>query len=116
LFITGIIHLTLYQVKQNMPSFTSAPDLRNRIECLPEVPRWSHQVISIPGYQSKDPLILYWRDGLALIKQLFANPVFAGCMEVTPYKLLDNETNLRVYGEFMSAEFAWNYHVRQLSC
>jgi hypothetical protein len=32
-------------------------------------------------------------------------------METTPYKLLDKETNLRVYGEFMSGEFAWDYHV-----
>jgi hypothetical protein len=42
LFCYCRLHLTLYQVKQNVPSFTSAQDLRNCIEGLPEVPRWSH--------------------------------------------------------------------------
>lgn len=104
--------LNFYQIKQNKPSFSSAQDLRNRIELLPEVPRWSHQDITIPGYTAKDPITLYWRDGFDVIAQLFANPVFAKCMETTPYKLLDERTGLRVYGDFMSAQFAWDYHVR----
>jgi hypothetical protein len=106
-----VFHLNLRQAKQNKPSFSSAQQLRNRIECLPEVPIWSHQDIIIPGYKTKDPITLYWRDGLAVIAQLFANPVFAQCMETTPYKLLDEKTGLRVYGDFMSAQFAWDYHV-----
>jgi len=98
-------------MEYNKPSFTSAQDLRNRIEGLPEVPRWMYQEITIPGYQTKDPIVLYGHDGLEIIKQLFANPVFANCMETTPYKLLDDEMNLQVYGEFMSAIYAWDYHV-----
>jgi hypothetical protein len=68
----------------------------------------------IPGYETKDPIVLYWRDGLEVVKQLFANPIFASYMETTPYKLMDDETNLQVYGEFMSAEFTWNYHLCQV--
>jgi hypothetical protein len=56
-------------------------------------------------------MTLYWRDGLEVIKHLFANPVFANCMETNPYQLLEADTGLRVYGEFMSAEYAWNYQV-----
>lgn len=57
-------------------------------------------------------MVLYWRDGLEVIEQLFANPVFAQCIPYDAYQLVDPTTNLRVYGDFMSAEFAWNYQVR----
>lgn len=92
-------------------TFTSSEDLRNRIESLPAVPTWRHQEISIPGYTTKEPMVLYWRNGLEVVAELFANPIFAACLETTPYKLYDKETNQRVYGEFMSADFANDYQV-----
>jgi len=104
--------LTLYQVSQNPPTITSAQDLRNRVEELPHVPRWQHQDIKIDNFRTKEPITLYWRDGLEVVQHLFANPVFANCMETNPYKLLEVDTGLQVYGEFMSAEYAWNYQVR----
>jgi len=99
------------QTKQNLPSFHTAQELQSRIEALPDVPRWSHQTITISGYCAKDPITLYWRDGLEVIKSLFSNPIFAGCMEMDPYKLVERETQPRVYGEFMSGDFAWEYQV-----
>lgn len=81
-----------------MPSFATAKDLRNRIEQLPPVPEWHHQDLTIPGYQTKDPMTLFWRDGLEVVKHLFANPVFANCMEFDAYKLLDNDTGLCLFG------------------
>lgn len=94
------------------PSFRSAKELRFWIENLPDVPRWNHQEIKLPGYHTKKPMIIYWRDGLEVIKYIFANPVFAHCMEYTPYELYDKETGLRAYGEFMSGNFANRYQVR----
>jgi hypothetical protein len=32
-------------------------------------------------------------------------------MEFDAYRLIDPDTNQRVYGEFMSADFAWDYVV-----
>jgi hypothetical protein len=32
-------------------------------------------------------------------------------MEFDAYRLFDQETNLQAYGEFMSAEYAWDYVV-----
>jgi hypothetical protein len=32
-------------------------------------------------------------------------------MELDAYRLFDQETNLQAYGEFMSAEYAWDYVV-----
>lgn len=110
-----IIHLTLVQVKQVKPSFSSAREIQSRIEGLPYVPGWSHQHIIIPHYRTKDPITLYWRDGLEVVKNLFSNPVFAGCLEVTPYRLIEEETGERAYGEFMSGAFAWNYQVHPIT-
>lgn len=58
-------------------------------------------------------MVLYWRDGLNLIAQLFANPVFSQCMGYDAYELTDPDTGLRVYGDFLSAEFAWKYQVSE---
>lgn len=84
--------------------------MRDRIEVLPEVPAWQFEELKIPGYSTKTPMILYWRDGLKVVEFLFSNPVFATSMETTPYKLID-EDGLPVVGEFMSAKFAWEYQV-----
>lgn len=74
------------------------------------MPQWQHQDIVVPNYQTKSPITLYWRDGLEVVEHLFSNPVFATCMQMTPYRAYDGQE--RMYGEFMSAEFAWEYQVR----
>ena len=98
-------------MKQIEPSFQSAREIQSRIEGLPDVPGWSYQTLVISNYQTKDPITLYWRDGLEIVKSIFSNPVFTGCIELNPYKLVEEETGERVYSEFMSADFAWNYQV-----
>jgi hypothetical protein len=37
-------------------------------------------------------------------------------MELDAYKLIDEETGQRVFGEFMSGEYAWDYVVRLGIC
>ncbi|KAI5988373.1 hypothetical protein EDD15DRAFT_2172578, partial [Pisolithus albus] len=86
-------------------SFKNAKDLRSRIESLPDVPRWRYQEIKVENYQMMSPIILYWRDGLEVVEHLFSNPVFAQCMDISPYKEFEGQE--RVYGEFMSADDAW---------
>ncbi|KAG2069819.1 hypothetical protein BDR04DRAFT_1128692 [Suillus decipiens] len=63
-----------------------AKDLQAQIEGLPEVPQWYHQQIKVGSYKTKAPLWLYWRDGLDVVKHLFANPVFMPCMDFQPYR------------------------------
>ncbi|KIJ57496.1 hypothetical protein HYDPIDRAFT_48255, partial [Hydnomerulius pinastri MD-312] len=91
-------------------SFNTAKDLRARIEGLPDVPRWNYQEIKVGSYRTKSPLILYWRDGLEVVKHLFSNPVFAQCIDLAPYQEYEETPQgpERVYGEFMSADLAWN--------
>lgn len=58
-------------------------------------------------------MVLYWRDGLEVIKFIYSNPVFAHCMDDRPYRLTDpQQGGQRVYGDFMSGDFAWRYFVR----
>lgn len=103
----------LLQMTQDPPSFTSARDLRDRFEMLPGVPEWRVKELTIPGYSTKEPMVLYYRDGLEVVEHMFANPVFAQCMEYTPYRLFDDQ-GARAIGEFMSANFAWDYMVCSL--
>lgn len=57
-------------------------------------------------------MVLYWRDGLEVTKFIYSNPVFAHSMDYKPYKLTDpQQGGQRVYGDFMSGDFAWKYYV-----
>ncbi|KAI5985158.1 hypothetical protein EDD15DRAFT_2140176, partial [Pisolithus albus] len=103
-------YLRLQRNKDFPVSFNTAKDLRGRIESLPEVGRWQYQEIKVGPYKTKSPLILYWRDGLEVIKYLFSNPVFASCIDLSPYREYEDtpQGQQRVYSEFMSADHAWN--------
>ena len=87
--------------------------MHNRIEHLTEVPKWKHVEIKLCdcNYQTMEPMVLYYCDGLDLVRYLFSNPAFANCMEYDAYKLIDGSTNYHVYGKFMSAQFPWHYQV-----
>ncbi|KAG1802822.1 uncharacterized protein HD556DRAFT_1489651 [Suillus plorans] len=82
--IDAFLHLE--HTKNNPPSFSTSKDLQARIEGLPKVPRWYHQQIRVGSYKTNAPLMLYWRDGLEVVKHLFANPVFAPCIDFQPYQ------------------------------
>ena len=56
-------------------------------------------------------MVLYWCDGLKVIEQLFSNPTFTNSIEYDAYELINNSTNYHVYGDFMSAQFTWQYQV-----
>ena len=64
-------------------------------------------------YKTKEPLILYWRDGLEVVQHLFSNPAFASHLDISPYREYEEEPTgeERVYGEFMSADRAWEIQV-----
>ncbi len=80
--------------------------MRERIEMLPAVPRWKHQKLKAPaGIKSKTPIVLYWRNPLDVVKDLYRNPIFSSCLEHNPYRLYSNflpEPEHRIFSEFMS--------------
>ncbi|KAI6002200.1 hypothetical protein F5J12DRAFT_723281 [Pisolithus orientalis] len=105
--IDAYLHL---QCTKDFPiSFNTAKDLCACIESLPEVPCWCFQEIKVGSYQMKDPLVLYWHDGLEVVEHLFCNLVFTNCMDMSPYQEFEEMLNgtEHVYGKFMSADWAW---------
>ena len=77
------------------------------------MPRWHFQEIKVGQYKTKEPLILYWQDGLEVVKHLISNPVFASHMDFNPYHEFEETSNGQepIYGEFMSAGHAWEIQV-----
>ena len=72
------------QVKRRPLSVFSAREMRARIENLPSPPCWKEVEVSVEGGTTKDPLTLYYRDGLECFKFLFGNPLFVDYMEYIP--------------------------------
>ncbi|RDB19233.1 hypothetical protein Hypma_013496 [Hypsizygus marmoreus] len=104
--------LRLDYVRSHPLLFRSARDLRSCVESLPQVPRWKHDTFELPGYRMKVPMTLYYCDGVEVAQHLFANPISKHCLELCPYRLHERTpTGLggRVFGEFISANFAWEY-------
>ncbi|KAF7333223.1 hypothetical protein MSAN_02429600 [Mycena sanguinolenta] len=73
-------------------SFTSAKDLRSRIESLPAGPKWKATVWKTP-YPTKKPLTLYYRDPLCPLH---------------PLRFWESSEKLmRIYTEWLSGDHAW---------
>lgn len=106
------------QNKEHPVSFCIVKDLSAWIESLPDIPWWRSQEIKVRPYSTKSLMVLYWQDGLKVIKHLFSNPVFASCIDFNLYckyeKTFDG-CQEHVYGEFMSADHAWEIQVHSAS-
>ncbi|KAF9477723.1 hypothetical protein BDN70DRAFT_810175 [Pholiota conissans] len=103
--------LNLDFVKSAAPSFKSARVLKSYVDSLPPIPAWRYQEIVVPGYPTKTPLFLYWRDGLEIVAHLYANPIFANSLQMTPYRAYD-ESGQQIFGEYMSGSVAWDQQDR----
>lgn len=103
------IKLTIRQTKNLRLSFHTARDLRARVESLPPGPRWNYHIVSAE-HETKESVVLYYRDALDCIKLLFNNPFFADKLEYVPYRLFTQD-NTRVYTEWMSSDGAWEFQV-----
>ncbi|KAG6373014.1 hypothetical protein JVT61DRAFT_7067 [Boletus reticuloceps] len=99
--------LSLKLVKTLPLSFASAKELRSRAEILPSGPVWKFQIVPTT-HPTKQPIHLYYRDSLDCIEALFNNPLFAGHMDFSPYRLFTTaEQVVRLYTEWMSSDGAW---------
>ena len=104
------------QVKHRPLSFSSAREMRARIEHLPSPPRWKEVEVSIEGGTTKDPLTLYYRDGLQCFEFLFGNPLFLDHMEYVPRReFTTGEGSERLYNEMMTGDRAWGLQVNSIS-
>ncbi|KZS88527.1 hypothetical protein SISNIDRAFT_417979 [Sistotremastrum niveocremeum HHB9708] len=96
-------------VKSNKPlSFRSAQRLRQLIEMLPAGSQWKWKEIKFEGYETKSPLVVYYRDGLECIESLFADPRFVEHLDLIPRReYLDEEHSVRTYNEMMTGQIPW---------
>ncbi|KAF9777296.1 hypothetical protein BJ322DRAFT_1135060 [Thelephora terrestris] len=98
--------LSLDLIKGLGLSFSSARSLRARVELLPSGPRWLSREVSIPGFATKDPVVLYYRDSVGCMKFLLQNPIFANRIRFSPERQYDILGN-RTYGDWVTSDGAW---------
>ena len=86
--------------------------MRAHIENLPSLPCWKEVEVSVEGGTTKDPLTLYYRDGLECFKFLFGNPLFVDYMEYIPHREFTTGAKPeRLYNEIMMGNRAWSLQV-----
>ena len=109
--IFGGIVLIWSQIAGLGLSFHCARTLRGKIELLPSGPSWKSTTVSMPGYATKDPLVLYYRDPMECIEFLLKNPLFSGKIHYQPHQDFDTSGN-RTYGDWITSDGAWDLQVR----
>ncbi|KAF9782579.1 hypothetical protein BJ322DRAFT_1157393 [Thelephora terrestris] len=92
-------------------SFHCARTLRGKVELLPSGPPWKSTTVSIPGYTTKDPLVLYYRDPMECIEFLMKNPLFSGKIQYQPRQDFDVSGD-RTYGDWITSDGAWDLQCR----
>ncbi|KAF7314019.1 RPN1-RPN2-N domain-containing protein [Mycena chlorophos] len=100
--------LQLELVQQHLASllsFKTAKELRQRIELLPTGPEWKSRTIVIPGFPTKKPIVLFYRNSLECIQLLLRNPLFANHLDLVPTKLYEN--GQRIHKEWINSDGAW---------
>ncbi|KAF8415444.1 hypothetical protein L210DRAFT_3431490 [Boletus edulis BED1] len=100
-------YLSLELTKTLPLSFQSTKELRFHAEILPSGPVWKFKVVPTT-HPTKQPVHHYYHNSLDCIESLFNNPIFAGKMDFSPYRLFTTaERIVRVYTEWMSSDAAW---------
>lgn len=91
-------------------SYTDALAARNNIDLLPDYSTWKSVELVVPGFNTKSPLILYYRDALECLQQLLRNPLFADSFNPIPRRHYDS-CGQRIITDPMSANWAWKVQV-----
>ena len=82
------------------------------MELLPDVPNWKVKTISITGYLTHKPMLLFYRDALDCVEYLLGNPLFSDSIDFSPVRLYQNaERTIRVYSEWVTGNAAWEMQV-----
>lgn len=70
------------------------------------------KVVVLPGASTKEPLVLYYRNGLDVFKHIFGNPEFSKSITYVPKKVYtDSMRESRVYTDLMTGDWAWDAQV-----
>ncbi|KAE9383333.1 hypothetical protein BT96DRAFT_844117 [Gymnopus androsaceus JB14] len=102
--------LKLELVEKMNLSFKTAKELRSRADLLPAVPQWKYRVIPAqPGFPSKNPLVLYYRDAVECLQHILRNPLIQDSLKFTPLQIFNTAAKtMRVYESWLSGNRAWS--------
>ena len=64
----------------------------------------------MPGYATKDPLVLYYRNPLDCVEFLLKNPLYSGSIQYQPRQDFDASGN-RLYSDWITSDGAWDLQV-----
>ncbi|KAG1804964.1 uncharacterized protein HD556DRAFT_1283310 [Suillus plorans] len=103
--INKFLKLDWFKTSRSRPSFKSADQLFGWIDVLPSGPQWQSTTFEFIDYTTARPMELIWRDGLEVVKDLFANPIFSNHMMYDPHLVMTGSE--REYGEFFTSERAF---------
>jgi hypothetical protein len=78
---------------------------------LPEGPQWKCKPWPT-SHPTKRPINLFYRDSMDCLSALFGNPLFTDHILYGPFRVFKTAEKLvRVYGEWMSGNVAWQMQV-----
>ncbi|KAH7903383.1 hypothetical protein BJ138DRAFT_1138745 [Hygrophoropsis aurantiaca] len=102
--IKRFLQLGSFKNRDPPPSFRTVDQLYGYMDSLPKAPQWRSVELEIRDYKTVNPMHLIYRDGLEVVKHLFANPVFANNMSYDLHVVYDGGNC--EYGEWMTGEEA----------
>lgn len=110
-------HLTHWdsapKVKTMKLSFSTATDLRSRVEILPKGPAWKSKIWKTIAPTKQKTVTLFYRDPLECLQSLMHHPLMKDHIHYTPFKLFNQAKGMmRVYTEWLSGDRAWEIQVR----
>ncbi|KAG1797206.1 uncharacterized protein BJ212DRAFT_1450508 [Suillus subaureus] len=97
--------LKLKWVRRAKPSFGSKDQLLAWMGSLPTGPKWCSMTLEITGYPTVQPVQLIWCDGLEVVEDLFANPIFTNHMTYDPHIVVNGDEH--EYSEYFMARQAF---------
>ncbi|KAF7325714.1 RPN1-RPN2-N domain-containing protein [Mycena kentingensis (nom. inval.)] len=86
-------------------TFKSAKELRQRVELLPTGPRWVAQTIKYPGFPTKRPIVLFYRNSLDCAQLILRHPVLKKHIDLIPTLL--TQGGERIHKEWINSDSAW---------
>ena len=82
---------------------------------LPQPPGWKSRVVSVEGGSTKEPLRLFYRDGLEVFRFLFGNPLFENLQDFVASKVwADVGNDIRVFEGPFTGDHAYEIQVRMV--
>ncbi|KAG1741973.1 hypothetical protein EDB19DRAFT_1895005 [Suillus lakei] len=97
--------LKLEWVRRANLSFSSKDQLLAWVASLPTGPKWCSTTLEITRYPTVQLINLIWRNGLEVVQDLFANPIFANHMTYDPHVVVDGGEHK--YSEYFTAQQAF---------